>query len=164
MTLFPRCRHQTSVTAGTLFHSTNLPLVQWFLAIYLMACDKGGISALRLSRQIGVSWIPHIVCYARCAAPWPTGTVSIAWAVWWRWMTRSSVEEAPEISVVGARKARRRSWWPSKVEARRRPLSSWRRPPRCPVKRPCVRRTPSAPATARAHGCSRSPAGFGGDK
>ncbi len=52
-----RCRHQTSVTAGTLFHSTNLPLVQWFLAIYLMVCDKGGISALRLSKQIGVSWI-----------------------------------------------------------------------------------------------------------
>ena len=52
------CRRQTSVTAGTLFHSTNLPLVQLFLAIYLMVCDKGGLSALRLSKQIGVSWIP----------------------------------------------------------------------------------------------------------
>ena len=52
-----RCRHQASVTAGTLFHSSNVPLVQWFLAIYLMACDKGGLSALRLSKQIGVSWI-----------------------------------------------------------------------------------------------------------
>ena len=44
-----RCRNQVSVTAGTLFHSTNLPLVKWFWAIYLMASDKGGISALRLS-------------------------------------------------------------------------------------------------------------------
>lgn len=52
-----RCRHQASVTAGTLFHSSNVPLVQWFLAIYLMVCDKGGLSALRLSKQIGVSWI-----------------------------------------------------------------------------------------------------------
>jgi hypothetical protein len=52
-----RCRHQTSVTAGTLFHSSNVPLVLWFLAIYLMVCDKGGLSALRLSKQIGVSWI-----------------------------------------------------------------------------------------------------------
>ena len=52
-----RCRQQTSVTAGTLFHSSNVPLVQWFLAIYLMVCDKGGLSALRLSKQIGVSWI-----------------------------------------------------------------------------------------------------------
>jgi len=52
-----QCHHQTSLTAGTLFHSTNLPLTKWFWAIYLMASDKGGISAVRLSRQIGVSWI-----------------------------------------------------------------------------------------------------------
>jgi len=52
-----RCRHQGSVTSGTLFHSTNLPLVKWFWAIYLMASDKGGISALRLSKHIDVSWL-----------------------------------------------------------------------------------------------------------
>jgi transposase-like protein len=52
-----RCHTQTSLTAGTLFHSTNLPLSKWFWAIYLVASDKGGISALRLSRQINVSWI-----------------------------------------------------------------------------------------------------------
>lgn len=51
-----KCRHQVSVTAGTLFHSTNLPLVKWFWAIYLVAADKGGISALRLSKHVGVSW------------------------------------------------------------------------------------------------------------
>lgn len=51
-----KCRHQISITAGTLFHSTNLPLVKWFWAIYLVAADKGGISALRLSKHIGVSW------------------------------------------------------------------------------------------------------------
>ena len=51
-----KCRHQTSITAGTLFHSTNLPLVKWFWAIFLMAPDKGGISATRLAKQIGVSW------------------------------------------------------------------------------------------------------------
>jgi len=50
------CRHQVSITAGTLFHSTNLPLVKWFWAIYLTASDKGGISALRLAKHIGVSW------------------------------------------------------------------------------------------------------------
>lgn len=51
-----QCRHQTSITAGTLFHSTNLLLVKWFWAIYLMSADKGGISATRLSKHIGVSW------------------------------------------------------------------------------------------------------------
>lgn len=52
-----RCRHQVSVTAETLFHATKVPLVKWFWAIYLMAFDKGGISALRLSKHIGISWI-----------------------------------------------------------------------------------------------------------
>ena len=51
-----QCRHQVSITAGTLFHSTNLSLVKWFWAIYLTASDKGGISALRLAKHIGVSW------------------------------------------------------------------------------------------------------------
>lgn len=50
------CRHQVSVTADTMFHSTNLPLVKWFWAIYLTASDKGGISALRLCKHIKVSW------------------------------------------------------------------------------------------------------------
>jgi transposase-like protein len=52
-----QCRHQVSVTAGTLFHATKIPLVKWFWAIYLMASDKGGISALRASKLLGVSWI-----------------------------------------------------------------------------------------------------------
>ncbi len=29
-----RCRHQVSVTSGTLFHASNLPLRKWFWAIY----------------------------------------------------------------------------------------------------------------------------------
>ena len=52
-----KCRHQVSVTADTLFHATKLPLVKWFWAIYLTASDKGGISALRASKHLGVSWI-----------------------------------------------------------------------------------------------------------
>ena len=51
-----QCHYQVSITAGTLFHSTNLSLVKWFWAIYFTATDKGGISALRLAKLIGVSW------------------------------------------------------------------------------------------------------------
>jgi hypothetical protein len=32
-------------------------LTKWFWAIYLSASDKGGISAMRLSKQIDISWI-----------------------------------------------------------------------------------------------------------
>jgi transposase-like protein len=58
-----QCRHQTSLTAGTLMDSTKLPLRTWFLAIYLISQAKTGLSALALMRQLGVSyrtaWLVH---------------------------------------------------------------------------------------------------------
>lgn len=49
------CHRQTSVTSGTIFDNTKLPLNIWFLAIYLITQSKDGISSLNLSRTIGVS-------------------------------------------------------------------------------------------------------------
>jgi hypothetical protein len=46
------CRHQTSVTAGTMFHKTHLPLREWFWIMYQMCHDKGGASATRLAEQL----------------------------------------------------------------------------------------------------------------
>lgn len=51
-----RCKRQVSVTAGTLFADTKLPLRTWFLAMYLLTQSKNGISALSLRRQLGVSY------------------------------------------------------------------------------------------------------------
>lgn len=48
------CRRQTSITAGTTFHRTKLPLKSWFRAIYQMSQDKGGVSAVKLCNQLGV--------------------------------------------------------------------------------------------------------------
>ena len=50
------CHRQTSVTAGTIFHHTHLPLQEWFLAMHLLTQGKHSISALELKRQIGVSY------------------------------------------------------------------------------------------------------------
>src|SRR5213594_1948621 len=50
------CRYQFSVTAGTLFHDSHLPLFKWFLAIYLMVESKKSISAKQLQRMLKVSY------------------------------------------------------------------------------------------------------------
>lgn len=50
------CRYQFSVTAGTLFHDSHLPLWKWFLAVYLMCESKKGISAKQLQRMLKVSY------------------------------------------------------------------------------------------------------------
>ena len=49
------CRHQVSLTSGTVLHNAKLPLTQWFGAAYLMTTDTRGISAVGLQRQLGLS-------------------------------------------------------------------------------------------------------------
>jgi transposase-like protein len=50
------CKYQFSVTAGTIFHDSRLPLWKWFLATYLMAESKKGMSANQLKRTLAVSY------------------------------------------------------------------------------------------------------------
>jgi transposase-like protein len=47
------CRRETSVTAGTIFHKSRLPLVSWFAAIWYVVNQKNGVSALGLQRVLG---------------------------------------------------------------------------------------------------------------
>src|SRR5438552_225888 len=50
------CRYQFSVTSGTIFHDSHLPLWKWFLAIYLIIESKKGISACQVQRTIKVTY------------------------------------------------------------------------------------------------------------
>jgi transposase-like protein len=50
------CRYQFSVTSGTIFHDSHLPLWKWFLTIYLMIESKKGISACQIQRTVQVSY------------------------------------------------------------------------------------------------------------
>ena len=48
------CRHQTSVTAGTIFHDTRKPLRLWFRAMWYVTSQKNGTSAIGLQRVLGL--------------------------------------------------------------------------------------------------------------
>jgi len=50
------CHKQVSLTAGTIMHRSTKPVRLWFLAMFLFVVSKQGISALNLSRQLGVSF------------------------------------------------------------------------------------------------------------
>jgi transposase-like protein len=50
------CRYQFSVTAGTLFHSSHLPVWKWFVAVHLMLSASDGLSANELRRTLGGSY------------------------------------------------------------------------------------------------------------
>lgn len=49
------CGHQTSLTAGTMFHGTRKGLRLWFLAIFEFVSRKHGCNAMDLQRLLGVS-------------------------------------------------------------------------------------------------------------
>lgn len=48
------CGYQASVTAGTIFHRSHLPLQTWFRAMWWVTNQKHGVSALGLQRLLGL--------------------------------------------------------------------------------------------------------------
>ena len=49
------CRDQFTVTVGTLFERSKIPLSKWLMATYLLCASKKGMSTRQLSRMLGVS-------------------------------------------------------------------------------------------------------------
>jgi len=50
------CREQFTITVGTVFERSKVPLNKWLLATYLMASSKKGISAHQIGRTLGVTY------------------------------------------------------------------------------------------------------------
>jgi transposase-like protein len=48
------CSYKASVTAGTIFQDTHLPLILWFRALWWVTSQKNGASALGLQRILGL--------------------------------------------------------------------------------------------------------------
>lgn len=49
------CKRNFSCRVGTIFEDSNLPLVKWFIAMYLISSHKKGISSCQLARDIKVT-------------------------------------------------------------------------------------------------------------
>lgn len=50
------CRDQFTITVGTVFERSKVPLNKWLLATYLMASSKKGISAHQIGRTLDVTY------------------------------------------------------------------------------------------------------------
>jgi transposase-like protein len=51
-----RCRKQFTVTVGTTFERSHVPLHKWVQAVALLTCSKKGVSSHRVHRMLGVSY------------------------------------------------------------------------------------------------------------
>jgi len=68
------CRKQFSVTVGTVFERSKIPLTKWLMAAYLLCSSKKGISAHQLHRTLGVTYktawfLAHRIREAMITAP-----------------------------------------------------------------------------------------------
>lgn len=68
------CRKQFSVTVGTIFESSRIPLNKWLLAIHLVCSSKKGMSAHQLHRMLGITYksawfMAHRIRYAMTQEP-----------------------------------------------------------------------------------------------
>ena len=85
------CKRQFSVTVGTIFEDSHIPLRTWLHVIYLMCASKKGMSAHQIHRQFGVTYkSAWYMCHR------------VRWAMRDTWDTRlTGVIEADETYVGG---------------------------------------------------------------
>jgi len=50
------CRQQFTVTVGTLFERSKIPLSKWLMAVYLLAASKKGMSTAQMSRMLALPY------------------------------------------------------------------------------------------------------------
>jgi transposase-like protein len=50
------CREQFTVTVGTVFERSKIPLTKWLAALFLMVASKKGVSAHQVHRMLGISY------------------------------------------------------------------------------------------------------------
>lgn len=63
------CRQQFSVLVGTVMEDSKIPVSKWLLAIHMLNAGKNGVSALELSRTLGIGYraawfMAHRIRYA----------------------------------------------------------------------------------------------------
>lgn len=78
------CRKQFTVTVGTIFEDSHIPLNKWLMAIHLLCSSKKGMSAHQLHRMLGVTYksawfMAHRIRYvmAELNLPMMEGTVEV---------------------------------------------------------------------------------------
>jgi transposase-like protein len=68
------CRKQFTVTVGTIFEDSHIPLHKWLMAIYLICSSKKGMSANQLHRMLGITYksawfLGHRIRFAMTQSP-----------------------------------------------------------------------------------------------
>lgn len=50
------CRQQFTVTVGTIFEDSHMPLSKWLMAVFIICSSKKSVSAMQLHRMLGITY------------------------------------------------------------------------------------------------------------
>jgi transposase-like protein len=93
------CRKKFTVRVGTLYERSHIPLHKWLFATHLMVSSKKGMSALQLSRMLGLSYkSAWFMCHRIREAMKPTNPAPIG--------GQNKVVESDETFIGGKKKNR----------------------------------------------------------
>jgi len=93
------CREKFTVRTGSIFERSHIPLHKWLLATHLMAASKKGMSALQLSRMLGLPYkSAWFLCHRIRESMKPVGAAPIGGT--------NKVVEADETYIGGKKKNR----------------------------------------------------------
>ncbi len=93
------CRRQFTVTVGTVFHGSKIPLSKWVTAIYLMSASAKTLNAHQLHRKLGLTYKSARLLVKRLGSGGRQGALG---------KKLNSLLEAEGVNVVGKRPIKRR--------------------------------------------------------
>jgi transposase-like protein len=103
------CEKQFTVTVGTVFERSHIPLNKWLLILHLMVCSKKGVSAHQIHRMLGLTYkSAWFACHRLREAMRPAGNGQLGGA--------NKVVEADE-TYIGGKAANRKNHVPAKEAA-----------------------------------------------
>ncbi len=112
------CEKQFSVTIGTIFEDSHIPLNKWLMAFHLLCASKKGMSAHQLHRMLGITYksawfMAHRIRYAMSEEPLSSKLTGII--------------EVDETYIGGKRKTGKRGyqWSPSGRPKPKMSVGTW---------------------------------------
>ena len=95
-----QCRHQASVTSGTVMHKSKLSLQTWFWAIYLVSRDKRGYPPLSSQKSSTLPIVPPGICFTESAGRWPKEILNTCFRASSNWMTHTLERQLKVVSAA----------------------------------------------------------------
>src|SRR5665647_2708982 len=105
-----KCRHQTSVTAGTVMDRTHLKLSVWFWAIYLVSKDKRGCSAMQIANELDLTYSTAWYLVHRIRKAMVNRDDAYVLSNIWKWMIHT-LELNKKAVNAGVEQIKLRLWW-----------------------------------------------------